>query len=1493
MLNQSLQTYYKIILLTKNQQNRCRTYTKLLFWLNTQVVIIMSPLKIVVFFIVLNVLTVKPCHAQVKSIIEKYTTANGLSHDGILDIHKGNDGFMWFGTRDGLNRFDGKNFIAYKARVGDNSTLANNRIEHIEEDQFGFLWTKAYDNKIYRFDKKKESYLSISELIGNQKQNFLEVIATQNNVWLTTLNHGVYQVIYKDSTDFDLVHYSKALDESHKLHSNTITAIFEQKNENVWIGTTNGISFLKKTERGGFEKTNYFKGFNITAVVEGEQNLWFTTTKGVMLRYDKSTEKFSKIDVSTNHLQGLCASKKRPVLYVSTSKGEIITLDRKTAKVLDTQIMENKSFFNIYEDKNGLLWIEPKTRGVVKLDTKTNEFNYFVQKLDATFQIFKNNFDVFEDGFNRVWICMKGGGFGYYNEKTNQIDKLYDNSEGANNLAFNVIISKYLDPSGVLWLTTNDRGVNKVVFQDDDFKHRLLFEVTDNKTDNDIRAVLSDSENRLWLASKSDKLVVTKGGKKIDKLITNWPKKGIELIYVLFEDSKGNVWIGTKGHGLYKAEPLDINRSQYKLKVFKNDKTNPYSISGDKIYSIIEDSKGRIWVGNYGSGLNLVYEENGETKFRNTNNSFKEYPLFSNNKVRHMFEDLKGRIWIATTNGLLITDPKSDNLDHLKFEIYRKIANDAASIGSNDVLFTYKDSRDDIWVSSAGGGLSRVIEKEKTIKFKTFTTRDGLPSDFILSMIEDNDENLWLTTENGISKFNLNTYNFRNFDNYDGLNKISFSESSSIKLPNNKLLFGCLKGYLVFNPEQVKNEKIKSILSFTKLEVNNQEVSLDKENAPLKSNINYSNKLILNYKQNTIGVTYQVLDYRSNKKQAYAYRLKGLDKDWHTVNNQTKATYTNLDPGDYELEVKCVNKELYTNLPIKSLAITITPPFWKTTWAYIIYFIIALILFELIRRVTISMIKLRNKVTLEHKLTELKLNFFTNISHELRTPLTLIVNPIDEIAKDENLSVRGKQYMEVVQKNTKRMVRFVNQLLDFRKIQSGKVKLNIENIELISFVNEIASLFSEAAYTKQINLKMKANIDKLNVTVDAKKLDVVIYNILSNAFKFSLNNRDITIEVIKGDQDSFAIKVIDQGIGVAPDKLKDIFKLYFEGEENRAGYIEGTGIGLALSKEYIKLHKGDIFAENNNEGGLTVTVKMNSLEERKTEQPISIVKTFPVSKPVLPESNTESLINDEQIKLKPLKNAPQVLIVEDNNELRRFLVNQFRQSYRVLEAVNGKEGFEKAQEFIPDLILSDIMMPVMDGIMFLDQVKNNETTSHIPIVLLTAKTTVETKIQALNYGADFYITKPFDTDFLKASIKNLIKGRKKIFEGLIENPKVVDLAPSEIIITSKDEAFLKNVIETVESQMADPKFNIDTFAKSINMPRATFNRKFKSLTNMTAVEFVRDMRLKRAKQLLDAGESNVSEVAFDVGFNSAGYFSTCFRGKYLMSPTEYLKNHPN
>lgn len=1439
--------------------------------------------------------------AQMKCKIEHFTTEDGLSHNRVMCMIKDREGFMWFGTWDGINRFDGHNFIIYKSKPGDTSSLRNNRIDDIVEDTSGYLWLKAYDNQIYRFDKKKEQFLAISDLLqqtGNKKFVFEKMILSANGpIWLETKSQGIFYVPDPGSSHLSFHRYASGLNKNFTLPSNNITFFYEDAQRRIWIGTPGGVCCLEKNSAGTYVNVKldptYAKRFNFTSIAESKDMIWLGTNKGDLLFYKKATRQFISKKVSGAPINGICISKKRSAAYLSTSAGELITVDPVNLNVASSAVMAGApAMFSIYEDHSGMLWIEPEKHGVIKFDPFKNAFKHFTQRNDANYENLAKYYHIFEDKEGVVWTNMKGEGFGYYDPATDEVKYFYDEPGSQNYRFSNLVPCTYMDPVGVLWLNADDRGLNKIVFQRKDFNQKLLVEHTISRSDNEIRGIYTDSKARLWLASKAGKLYVYAHDKKVPLKFNNVPAGGLGVIYNIIEDRYGNMWMGTKGYGLFKATPADKQQLTYNVTHYVTDKKDPYSLNSNVIYALLEDQKGRIWVGTYEEGFNLIQQKGTKTIFINNKNLFTNLPKETFTRVRNLQEDKHGNIWVATTDGLLVLDPNKGEPAHYRFATFGKIAGDKTSLGKNDIQYIYRDSKNIMWLSTSGGGLNKAITDDpfKSLKFKVYTTDDGLPSDYLLSSVEDKKGNLWLATENGLSRFITGEEKFINYDSYDGLPPTGFSESSSLRLSNGDLVFGCITGYISFNPDDIVYHRISANMALTNLQVNNKDVLLGGPNSPLKYNLNDSKHIVLKYNENILGIDYSLLDYRSSNKQSYTYRLAGFDKVWHDNKGQRRATYTNLPPGNYMFEVKSSSEGLYSNNPYKKLAITILPPPWRTWWAYLIYMIIAIVLIEVGRRIAFTMLRLRQRIAVEKKLADLKLSFFTNVSHELRTPLTLILNPIEEIFKKENLSQQGNEHINIVRKNAKRMVRFINQLLDLRKVQSGKATLKISKVEMITFVKKISEYFTDVAREKHITLAFEADGAELYAWIDAEKLDIVIYNLLANAFKFTPAGRIIKIAVNEMPEgEGISVEIADQGQGVAEDKLNDIFELYYEGEHGEGKNLKGTGIGLALSKELVNLHHGRIFAKNNADQGLTVAVELKAGKDHLMKDEVVFVDV-----PEVPHEMDEVIEDLMQLTEQPIhqpdNNAPLVLLVEDNNDLRAFLKVQLSEFYRVEVAENGEEGLEKATQLLPDLVLTDVMMPKMDGIQMMDKLKNNIATSHIPIVLLTAKFSVESQIEALSYGADYYITKPFQNDFLLASIENLIRQRKKMFETLLSKKKTVDLSPCEIVITSQDEVFLQKVIKIVEDNMSDPEFNIDTVAGSINMGRSAFYKKFKSLTNLAPVEFVREMRLKRARQILDAGESNISEIAYMVGFNNAKYFSTCFKEQYQLSPTEYLKS---
>jgi signal transduction histidine kinase/ligand-binding sensor domain-containing protein/CheY-like chemotaxis protein/AraC-like DNA-binding protein len=1414
---------------------------------------------------------------------------------------KDRDGFMWFGTWNGLNRFDGHTFVVYKSRPGDTSSLKNDRVQDIVEDNSGYLWVRTYDNRIYRFDKKTEQFLAIGTKVntGNKGQPvYNKIILSKNGqIWLTTQSDGVFFIPQPGSPHPVTIHYSAEINGPKHLPANNIGFLFEDIEGNIWIGTPGGICCLQKQGSNDFNNINIKQpqlppGSTFIAAVDTRDKVWLSTTTGDLFYFDKSTRKFYSKKISTGSLQGVYPSKKINHLYITTTSSELITLDEQTLQTSVSVYKNAGQLGQVTEDHNGLLWIEPERYGIVKYDPQNNTFKHFIQKTDAYYDKAVKFYRVTEDKNGLVWINMENGGFGYYDPVKDAVDYFYDEPGSGNYRFSNVVVCIYSDPSGVLWLNADDKGLNKIVFQRNDFNQQLVVKKTVIRSDNEIRGICNDSDNRLWLASKAGSLYVYQNHSPVNIKFLNLPKDGIGVVYSMVQDKKGAMWFGTRGNGLFKAEPTGKIHTTYKLSHFLYDKNNIYSLSSNLIYSVFEDKQGQIWVGSYDAGLDLVDQQHGLPRFINTRNSFKNYPKNGFVKIRHMQQDANGKLWVATTDGLLVVNANGLKTGDYRFTTFSKKAGDIESLGKNDIQFIFRDSKNNMWLCTSGGGLEKAIGKNpfKGLKFKVFTTESGLTSDYVLSCVEDNKGYLWLSTENGLSKFDPRTEQFRNYYSYDGLPQTGFSEASGLELPGGDLVFGGITGYVYFAPDKIVNHPINANMVFTNLQINNKDVITNDSSGVLHNNIDQTQHLKLDYFQNIISIDYTVLDYRLSNKQTYAYRMVGFDKTWHDNQNQRRATYTNLPAGDYTFEVKSLSDQLYVTQPYKKLTITIFPAPWRTWWAYLLYIAFAIVMIEIARRIALTMLKLRHRIAVEQKLADLKLSFFTNVSHELRTPLTLILNPIEEISKRETLSTQGNEHINVVRKNAKRMVRFINQLLDLRKVQSGKAVLKVSQVEIVSFVTKISEYFTDVAHEKSIKLNIEANKNEIFAFIDAEKIDIVIYNLLANAFKFTPYDKNIKVLIRSSvNQNKVSIEIADQGQGVTESKLNDIFELYYEGDHCEGKNLKGTGIGLALSKELVELHHGKISARNNADQGLSVTVELLLGKEHLTHDEVIFIDL-----PEVPHEFEEAMDDMLQQSIghpayQHNNTVPMVLLVEDNNDLRMFLNTQLSEFYRVELAENGEEGLIKANKLLPDLVLSDVMMPKMDGIQLLDKLKNDIQTSHIPVVLLSAKFSIESQIEGLNYGADYYITKPFHNDFLLASIENLIKQRKKIFESFLNGRRTIELNPGEIVITSHDELFLKKIISIVEDRMSDPDFNIEAVAESLNMGRSTFYKKFKSLTNVAPVEFMREMRLKRAKQLLDAGENNISEIAYTVGFNNGKYFSTCFKDQYQLSPSEYLK----
>lgn len=1430
--------------------------------------------------------------SQPRCSVLHYSTEDGLPDNRVMCITKDHEGFMWFGTWAGITRFDGHNFVTFRSQSGERSNFETNRIDGIVEDAKGFLWLRTYNNQLYRFDKKTEQFLFIPDIIKEDKTakiSFRYIIATKEGpVWLLTINHGVFCMRSNGTAAPIYEHYAFGVKGATPLPDNDITLFHADSTGQVWIGTPKGLVLLAKGVSGKYESKPLPPlpvNETLKHVQEDGSQLWFTGENGHLLQYSKTTHQFNTYKLAATALNGLQLASNDNYIYCTSAGGELIQFNKNSKTFLTYKVPGGQSLKSVTADKLGNIWIEPTQNGIIRFDPATRSFNNYTLQSDPWFFNSFKGYETFIDNKDRFWALMKGSGLGYYNTSTKNIDYFYNSPANPMRLFPNSVRLVYYDQQGVLWLATMEEGLHRVIFYENNFEQKLVTS-TPGRLMNEVRGICTDHLNRLWLTSKAGFTYVLKDGVKVNINLENIQAGNLGMVYCIMEDQQNNIWLGTKDKGLYKATPVNAACTNYRLQQFLPG-TGEGAISSEKIYSLLQDQQGNIWVGTFENGLNLVQQQGDKTYFLHRKNGLSNYPAAEFDRIRHLTLDGAGRMWIGTTEGLLVMKPNTERPGTFLFKPFKKSVKDKTSLSDNDIQFIYKSAANIMWLGTTSGGLNKAIgiDPFNGLQFQNYTTKDGLLSDCIVSCTEDNQGNLWLATANNISRYDGT--HFRSYDAYDGIATGNFSESACTRLPNGDLVFGATNGYLQFSPAQVKEYKINGNLVFTNLQVNSMDVNTNDSTGILKQSINDVQEITLAYDQNILSIDYSLLDYRYQDDDQFAYRLKGFDDTWRNNKKLRRATYTYLPPGKYLFEVKTLNTDRYNNAPVKQLSIRILPPPWRTTWAYLLYITVAIIIGIIVYRTLRTMLNLRQRISVERKLTDLKLRFYNNISHELRTPLTLIQGPIEAVVQSPRLTIEDRDNLYIARKNVTRMSRFINQLLDLGKAQSGKASLRISNADIILLTRQVTDYFSEAFREKQIQLHIHAEIQELHAWVDDEKLETVLYNLLGNALKFSPTASTITISIKNSTNPGwFIIEVSDEGPGVDQAELENIFQLYYESHQPQQTHLKGSGIGLALSKEFIELHHGNLYARNNAGKGLTVVIELQKNKDHFAPESLIVVTTPSFVKeentPILPATITQQEQSDAQL----------VLLVEDNTELSSFLANQLRTQYRVEIAADGLQGLHKAQQQMPDLIVSDIMMPNMDGITMLDQLKRDPATSHIPVVLLSARYDLQSQIEGLQYGADYYITKPFHTDFLKASINNLLSQRKKAFRTMQdkEKPKATIVQPAEIVITSQDEQFLNAVINFVEEGMHEPEFEIETMATSANMSRSAFYKKFKSLTNMAPLEFVNEMRLKRAKQLFDAGEQNISSVAYSTGFNSAKYFSTCFKKYYECSPSDYIKN---
>ncbi|GAA0557087.1 hybrid sensor histidine kinase/response regulator transcription factor [Chitinophaga japonensis] len=1140
-------------------------------------------------------------------------------------------------------------------------------------------------------------------------------------------------------------------------------------------------------------------------------------------------------------------------------------------------------------DREGDLWIYSlrEARGIWHFRQDSRRFAHYDQNSGPL--RLNNNIvrGVVQDNQGLVWVGTDHGGVNIIDKQRQSIHYLVNMPENSKSLSQNSITTLYKDNTGIVWVGTYKKGVNYY------HEHIVKFPLYQHQPYNahslpydDVNRFVEDAAGNLWIGTNGGGLIYFDRQKNTFTQYRHNPRDpgsiSSDVIVSLWIDHRQQLWIGTYFGGLDRFE-------QGRFVHYRHDPANPASLSNNSVWEIFEDSRQQLWIGTLGAGLNL---------FDPATQTFRTWRRGQPNSIHSdyiaaLLEDKKGQLWIGTDNGIDVRHPQTGRITQYQH------SDRPHSLSNNNVLCLFEDSRGWIWAGTREG--LNLFDPQQQ-QFRIFRREEGLPDNTVLNILEDSAHTLWMSTPNGLSNLRITrplnskeyTFHFRNYDASDGLQGAAFNENAALRTRRGELVFGGGNGFNLFYPHTITQNKNVPPLVLTDFRIFNQSVQAGHKingRVLLEQDITNTRQLTLKYGENVFSVAFAALSYFHPEKSRYAYQLEGFNKEWlYTGGQQRIATYTNLDPGEYIFRVKASNNDgVWTPQPLE-LHIKILPPFWRTPLAFALYALLIIGALLLARRLMLERERLRYRIAQEreqaqrmHELDALKIRFFTNISHEFRTPLSLIITPLEKIIKSaEEGSMKGQ--LELVQRNARRLLNLVNQLLDFRKMEVQEIKLQTTEGDIVPFIRELTTSFSDLSEKKQVQLDFQSNVSSLPMQYDADKIEKIIFNLLSNAFKFTPEHGSVSVTLQLQPDKVLAITVKDTGIGIPLEQQERIFERFFQHEGQGALLNQGSGIGLSITREFVKLHGGAITVDSAPEMGSCFTIL---LPVRTGSAPLPAPGTTATATTITPPA--PAAFPDPGRRARNSK-KPLVLLVEDNEDFRFYLKDNLGLHYQVMTAENGQAAWQLLQQHRPDLVVSDVSMPVMDGLELCRRIRGQQATAHIPIILLTARSAETDQLEALERGATDFITKPFNFEVLLSRIRNLISQQDSLKQAF---RKHIEAHPSEIAISSADEQFIQQALQVVEQHMGDPDFSVEDLSRALHMSRVSAYKKILALTGKTPIVFIRSIRLKRAAALLEKSQLSVAEVAYEVGFNNPKYFTKYFKMEYNMLPSAYGKRPPD
>jgi signal transduction histidine kinase/ligand-binding sensor domain-containing protein/DNA-binding response OmpR family regulator len=1333
-------------------------------------------------------------------IIKKYSIEDGLSQAVVNSITQDDKGWMWFATDDGLNRFDGYAFTSFKFDKDSPHPFHDNFVQRLYKDSRGRLWVSSRRG-LYRFN------------ISTQKWNVFLHPKEDNN--------------------------------------NDVSYISEKPNGQLWIGWyLSGIGTFDPMLEV-YDTTQHFplKSEATIAVFEDSYGLVWAGSQ------HKGLDVFRLRDGKTEKMTGYEAEDILPSRYV-------------------------KCFL---EDHLGNIWIGT-TRGLCVFIRAENRFQVFRDLLPSQCGVFS----LLEDKNKKLWIGTQGNGIytvdlnNFDSRNADRLSSYHVVALDQYDISQHTIRSLFQDRDSNIWIGTHGDGVYMVSHEDKNFmKIQIKRILPTAESFIPFHGLCNDDDGNIWVGTDSEGVYKFSAE---GELIKHYPADGKpgsigdDVVFSALRDYNGELWFGTYAHGVYR-----YNRRTDSFTHYPHSATDAPVPLGNRVNLLFQDSKMQIWVGASRGGLCLI--DNADKTFKLKS----DVPVLATIDVRALVEDKKGRLFMGCYgNGLMMYSPETG--------VVEKIASgteESNPLKSNIIYALAIDKNNVLWVGTGGGGLGAYDLNNKT--FKRFTEEDGLINNTVFALQIDEQQNVWCSTISGISRYDQGTQTFINYTSNDGLQAGQFNPGSTLNnAQKGYMCFGGAYGFNLFYPLQVIDKKTVPDIKLSAFQLFNKTVSIggDGEDDVLDKVIDETSEIELKNNQASFTFQFTALDYVSPEKIEYAYKLENFDPDWIYVGDQRSASYRYIPPGTYEFKVRATSQNHSWPSKFAHVQITVQPPIWRTPLAYVIYFMIfGLVCFSIISiRKRQNYLKKRvkserHKRRRERQLVHDKLAFFTEVSHEFKTPLTLIIGPLEEMmSRESGESAIGKK-LRMVNKNAHKLLSLINKLLDYRKIESGKMVLTIREIDMVGFIEEIFVNFKELANRPNIRFEFYTQEKSLLTWFDPEKIEMVLTNIISNSFKYIGEGNAISVTLKKvpaGDKEYVCIQVKDNGLGIAKDQLKYVFDWFYNGT---ASTQISSGIGLALAKKLVYLHKGEIFVESTPGEGSVFTVRI-PLGKKHFETHEVIVDHDAVH----PETETldhDHEMDEEEIEGHPLggrKGLKTILVVEDEEEVRAFLKDYLSTTYRVIDSADSSHALEMAFSVNPDLILSDIMMPGMDGMEFCNEIKHNIKTSHIPVVLLTAKSAHAHHKAGLETGADAYLTKPFSPEILSLTIQNLLQAR----ENSRRYYRTMFFTDEKPEIVSTDEKLLQKIFEIVKMNMTRADLTIDTVSHEVGLSKTILYKKVKQLTGLSPIEYIRSLRLSEAAKLLRTQQYKVYEVVYLVGFSDLKYFRKCFIKEFGYPPSQLL-----